>query len=408
MDEGSSSHRILVVDDSLTIRRALELILRRRGYTLDFAADGREALDRANAARPDLILLDYVLPDMRGPDVCVALAARPSTMHTPIVLVSAKGASIRQAYREAQNVVSYITKPFKPQTVLSVVENALKNLRTAVEASPPAGLEAPSPATAPVSLPSEGSFPVIRRATIEETFDMLLGQLEGAAATRAGRRPSAGREGDGPIDTIPRSIGELLLDTRKHLQRIEQHLEDGSLSPYRLRPDGSFANIASILLEAHSVLCEAALALAAGGAPSDQLPGPPRVLLASTPMHPWRDELDRQARGHGAAGEVLLVDREPTSLPWLVTLLRPSLLVATPGRDEELDRALRITLACLPQGTRVVLCLTEGASSAEDWSRLAQCISAPNELEALLADPKSSTETAFPEATSLALEVVAL
>ncbi|MBY0274500.1 response regulator, partial [Candidatus Binatia bacterium] len=127
--------RILVVDDSLTIRRALELILKPLGYELDFAADGAQALERATAFVPDLILLDYVLPDMRAPDVCAALAATPSTAFTPIILVSAKGASIRQAYQDASNVVSYITKPFKPQVVASVVQNALARARAGAAAA---------------------------------------------------------------------------------------------------------------------------------------------------------------------------------------------------------------------------------------------------------------------------------
>lgn len=75
--------RVLVVDDSLTIRRALEFILKPQGYELAFAADGREALARAAEFDPDLILLDYVLPDMRGPDVCEALIANPVTASTP-------------------------------------------------------------------------------------------------------------------------------------------------------------------------------------------------------------------------------------------------------------------------------------------------------------------------------------
>ena len=125
-----STSRILIVDDSATIRRALELILKPLGYELDFAADGAQALERAGAFTPELILLDYGLPDMRAPDVCAALAATPTTAFTPIILVSAKGASIRQAYQDAQNVVSYITKPFKPQVVASVVQNALARAKS--------------------------------------------------------------------------------------------------------------------------------------------------------------------------------------------------------------------------------------------------------------------------------------
>jgi len=181
--------RILIVDDSLTIRRALELILKPIGYELDFAADGAQALERATAFTPHLILLDYVLPDMRAPDVCAALAATPSTAFTPIILVSAKGASIRQAYQDAQNVVSYITKPFKPQVVASVVQNALARARAGASA----GGERASLA-APRSAPSFArEIPELRRtrvtddaaaqptpASVEQAFAALLAQLEGA------------------------------------------------------------------------------------------------------------------------------------------------------------------------------------------------------------------------------------
>ena len=176
--------RILVVDDSLTIRRALEFILKPRGYALEFASDGREALDHASSFHPDLVLLDYVLPDMRGPDVCSALAAIPSTAQTPVILVSAKGASIRQAYQDAQNVVSYITKPFKPQVVLSVVDNALsRGPKVAAEAtSASESVEPPAPVAV---------LPALRAATVEETFSALLGQLEDAVSAETRGAPMA-------------------------------------------------------------------------------------------------------------------------------------------------------------------------------------------------------------------------
>ena len=117
--------RILGVDDSLTIRRALEIVLKPAGYELELAADGAGAIEMAKAVNPALILLDFILPDMRGTDVCRRLAADPDTANIPIVLISAKGAEIRQAYRDVGNVVTYITKPFKPQDVTSTVSEVL-------------------------------------------------------------------------------------------------------------------------------------------------------------------------------------------------------------------------------------------------------------------------------------------
>jgi CheY-like chemotaxis protein len=117
--------RILGVDDSLTIRKALELVLKPAGYDLELAGDGAEAIDKAKSSKPALILLDFILPDMRGTEVCRRLAADPDTANIPVVLISAKGAEIRQAYRDVGNVVSYIAKPFKPQVVTTIVAEVL-------------------------------------------------------------------------------------------------------------------------------------------------------------------------------------------------------------------------------------------------------------------------------------------
>ena len=117
--------RILGVDDSLTIRKALEIVLKPAGYDLELAADGAEALAKAKALQPALILLDFILPDLRGTDVCRQLLADPETAHIPVVLISAKGAEIEQAYRDVSNVVSYIAKPFKPPVLTGVVAEVL-------------------------------------------------------------------------------------------------------------------------------------------------------------------------------------------------------------------------------------------------------------------------------------------
>jgi len=104
--------RVLGVDDSLTIRKALELVLKPAGYMLELAATGAEALEKARGFQPAAILLDFILPDMRGSEVCRRLAADPETAHIPVVLISAKGAEIQQAYQDASNVAAYVVKPF--------------------------------------------------------------------------------------------------------------------------------------------------------------------------------------------------------------------------------------------------------------------------------------------------------
>lgn len=342
--------RLLVVDDSLTIRRALEFILKPKGFALEFAADGREALDKAASFQPDLVLLDYVLPDMRGPDVCSALAAIPVTAQTPVILVSAKGASIRQAYQDAQNVVSYITKPFKPQVVLSVVENALSRGRPA---RAPAATSAPTPSTEGPTQSEEpaheepGTIGALHSVTLDESFSALLGQLEDSV--------SAQTRHEVPLTRSLTRLGDPLRRVQKRLHEIGQHLENGRVAPYRLRADGSFANVADTLLETHRLLCEATLSLAAAGAPGPELPVPPETLVAVPREHVHHEALARLAETHD---DTLLVDGDFASLPWIVHLMKPRLVIATLGASADLDDAIGRAhtddarrLAVAPDGT---------------------------------------------------------
>lgn len=160
--------RVLGVDDSLTIRKALEIVLKPAGYELELAVDGADALAKAKSFKPAVILLDFILPDMRGSEVCQHLALDPETAHIPVILVSAKGAEIRQAYRDARNVVSYIAKPFKPQVVTSIVSEVLAKTAAGelvkahvpvheadgMSAPPPAVVETPAPVVEVTSTPT--------------------------------------------------------------------------------------------------------------------------------------------------------------------------------------------------------------------------------------------------------------
>ncbi|MEW6270133.1 MAG: response regulator [Thermodesulfobacteriota bacterium] len=347
-----STSRVLVVDDSLTIRRALELILKPLGYELDFAADGGQALERATSFTPDLILLDYVLPDMRAPDVCAALAATPATAFTPIILVSAKGASIRQAYQDAQNVVSYITKPFKPQVVASVVENALARGRSASGAAPES-----SRAAVPRSAvhtrdaderPARGGEPsasVAPPASVEQAFAALLAQLEGAICEDAATR---GTTRGAPLP----GVSPRLRSAAERLNDVAQHLSGESVVPYRLRSDGSFANVAATLLEAHRYLCEAAILLAATGAPSAVLPRAPEVLVVCPERHVLAGEIAEAVRGRDLVP--LAIGEDFAQLPHLVRLLAPRVVVGVLRVDEAADAAVHASLALDAPQTRFV------------------------------------------------------
>jgi DNA-binding response OmpR family regulator len=130
--------RLLAIDDSLTIRRLLETVLTGAGYAVDFAATGQEGVDRARSAPPDLILLDYVLPDMKGVDVAAALARAENTRTVPVVVMSAKNADLRPLFRPFASVVGFMAKPFTPGEVCFLVAELVARAQGAEEEPPDA------------------------------------------------------------------------------------------------------------------------------------------------------------------------------------------------------------------------------------------------------------------------------
>jgi CheY-like chemotaxis protein len=157
---------ILVIDDSPTILRVVQLVLTKAGFTVNTAADGEEGIARALAERPALILLDFVMPKMNGYQVCRALAESPDLKNIPVVLMSAKGDQVGERFVKVMGIVDYITKPFSPEAITAVVQHTVQKYRrpaVAVDAVAPANDapasfddktgEAPPPVVTPPSEP---------------------------------------------------------------------------------------------------------------------------------------------------------------------------------------------------------------------------------------------------------------
>ncbi len=96
---------ILVIDDSPTILRVVQLVLTKAGFTVNTAADGEEGIARARAERPALILLDFVMPKMNGYQVCRALAESADLKDIPVVLMSAKGDQVGERFVKVMGIV---------------------------------------------------------------------------------------------------------------------------------------------------------------------------------------------------------------------------------------------------------------------------------------------------------------
>ncbi len=120
--------RILVVDDSPTIRTVVSTILERHGYEPQVAIDGQDAFDALSSGevKVDLVLVDFVMPRLNGFQFCRALRGNAELAATPVVLMSAKADRIRDQFVQQTGALDAITKPFEPQALVAVIENALR------------------------------------------------------------------------------------------------------------------------------------------------------------------------------------------------------------------------------------------------------------------------------------------
>jgi len=110
--------KILVVDDEPEAVELVEFNLKQAGYTVTTAADGAEALKKARAQIPDLIVLDVMLPEMDGFEICKTLRLDPSTAKVPILMLTAKAAEIDRVLGLELGADDYLTKPFSPRELL--------------------------------------------------------------------------------------------------------------------------------------------------------------------------------------------------------------------------------------------------------------------------------------------------
>jgi len=121
------SESILIVDDEPSNLRILEQLLSRAGYTVVTASDGAEALKRLEASPPDLIILDFMMPELNGLDVLKELRQRDDD--TPVIIVTAYGTVERAVEAMHAGAYDFITRPLKPDHVTLVVRKALERQR---------------------------------------------------------------------------------------------------------------------------------------------------------------------------------------------------------------------------------------------------------------------------------------
>lgn len=121
-----SGEKILVVDDDEDILELVRHKLDRDGYRVIVVRSGEEALTRAKQERPDLVLLDLMLPGLDGMAVCRILRNHPATFHIPIVMVTGKGEDADIVTGLALGAEDYIVKPFSPRVLMARIRAVLR------------------------------------------------------------------------------------------------------------------------------------------------------------------------------------------------------------------------------------------------------------------------------------------
>ena len=125
--------KILVVDDEPEAVELVEFNLKQAGFEVITASDGAEALRKAHSALPTLVVLDLMLPEVDGLEVCKMLRRDPATASIPIVMVTAKAAEIDRILGLELGADDYITKPFSPRELVLRIKRIVQRGRTAEE-----------------------------------------------------------------------------------------------------------------------------------------------------------------------------------------------------------------------------------------------------------------------------------
>ena len=125
-----SQKKVLVVDDEEFVRQLIQIKLKFCGIETIEAGNGIDAVEKAISEKPDLILLDVMMPRMNGFEACQRLKASPETAHIPIVMLTARGDPSAKERGENAGALEYLTKPFSPQKLAERVIEILNQFDT--------------------------------------------------------------------------------------------------------------------------------------------------------------------------------------------------------------------------------------------------------------------------------------
>jgi twitching motility two-component system response regulator PilG len=119
--QSKDTAKIMVIDDSQTIRRTAETLLAREGYQVITAQDGFEALSKVADYQPDVIFVDIMMPRLDGYQACALIKANPKFARTPVIMLSSKDGLFDRARGRIVGSDEYLTKPFTKDELLGAV-----------------------------------------------------------------------------------------------------------------------------------------------------------------------------------------------------------------------------------------------------------------------------------------------
>ena len=119
------NNKILIVEDEPYLLKLESILLSSKGYEIEGVSDGQAALDAVATMKPDLLLLDIMLPKINGFEVCRQIKANEATCHIPVIMLTAKNSAEDFAKGKQVGANDYITKPFKSVKVIKAIQRFL-------------------------------------------------------------------------------------------------------------------------------------------------------------------------------------------------------------------------------------------------------------------------------------------
>ncbi len=132
----AAAKKVLIVEDERDILQLVKLYLEKEGYRVSTAATGPDGLKAVKSERPDLLVLDLMLPDMDGLEVCKRLRAEPQTAALPIIMLTAKAEESDTVIGLELGADDYVTKPFSPKALVARIKALLRRIERAKDDAP--------------------------------------------------------------------------------------------------------------------------------------------------------------------------------------------------------------------------------------------------------------------------------